>query len=742
MSVIRWSDIDHQQRLDIINSRIWFGTQYYRPPHPPAEHWESDFRQMRQTGLEVVRLWLYWRWMERRPGRFFWDDTDRLFDLAEANGLYIHPLIFLESVPEWFIQEHPETWMVDQARQAQYPLNRKSTQIGGMAVCGNHPVAKEWGAKFLHQVVLRYKGRPSLMCWDVWNELQVKSVGSACACEFCISDYRQAMREAYGTVEAYNVALRGCLGDWQDLQPPNGASDYAAWFSWRRWQARSLSRQAIWRKQIIQQADPRQVVMIHMPTKLAIPGKGCGDWDACVPQMDFAGNSTHIQHAHSLYNPADMYLARGTLCAEHRITAQQSPHFGWACEVSSDSGNVYAPPELPGDDLAYWVWKPLSMGLRGVFLWQYRPETYGPEALDLGLIDGEDGDSPRRRTVQEIIQVVRRNDDIFSHAHPPRPQVGILMDTDQHLASAMVHLKVAGGNAFYQRCVLRLHDIARQAGLPVAFVQPGAIAADIRLLLVPHALASPQAVREALLEFLSGGGTAVMDGGLLNPAGPSFQYGPITPGAGLADILGVTEGRQTSTHWYGMTPGEGQQDLRTAQEIDDAWLDEGHEHAFLEVDKLQPQLRIHLKWNEREYACSAGFDRRPIRACDADIIGWFGDGAPAVATRKIGAGRVFYFGTAASYAWATVNGGFDKFVRDLAHDCGIAPPLPLAPTPGLTWHVLESGARKLLFLFNHSQRPAEISLDKIGPVTVLFGKGKQCNGKVICNPLTTTVLAI
>jgi len=744
MESIRWSNLDHDERMKVLKSRIWFGTQYYRPPQPPGRHWDKDFELMKQTGLEVVRPWIYWRWMERQPGEISWDDTDRLFDLADANGVYIHPLLFLESVPEWYIVRFPETQFVDHQRVSHYPLNRKSTQIGGMAVCGNHPLTKEWSGRFLRKLVDRYKDRDSLICWDVWNELQTKSAAGVCACNHCIEDYRSHVQEQYQSVAALNDAWHTCYGSWQDVTPPNGDNDYAAWFAWRRWQACSLARQALWRRQIIREADPRQVIMIHMPTKLSIPGRGCGDWDACVPSMDFAGNSSHIQLSQRDYALSDRLAARIMLTADDDMARQQSPNFGWACEISSSAANYHAAPEIRIDDFVYWIWKPLSMGLRGAIMWQFRFESYGPESPNCGLIDLDGGDTERRRELETIIGIDRKHDKLFSVSKPPVPELGLLVCPEQHMASVTLNAKIDGGRPLYQRCVLGLYDIARQAGLPAALVQPGGIPKDLKLLLVPRSVASRPDLKEALSDFLNGGGTAVIEGGFMCAEADSLMLEDVTPGLGMDSVLGLSEGRQVNTRWYGLTPGQDPTKKMSIEQFEDGWLNVGADGEMGQaLADLAPELQFTIEWEGKKFPCSAGFDRRPLKVTDAEIIGRFGDGAPAVATRQVGKGRAFYVGTAASYTNSAYGGGYGSFILAVSQACGVKPPLPIEPVRELTWHTLDAGESRILFVHNHFEHEAEMDLSRCGNAEVIYGESDAIQDGILrCRSMSTTVLLL
>ncbi len=64
---------------------MFIGTQYYRPPHPSQEEWERDIQNIVDTGLSMIRIWIYWSQVQKRPDRWAWDDVDAFFDAAEQH---------------------------------------------------------------------------------------------------------------------------------------------------------------------------------------------------------------------------------------------------------------------------------------------------------------------------------------------------------------------------------------------------------------------------------------------------------------------------------------------------------------------------------------------------------------------------------------------------------------------------------------------------------------------------------
>ena len=74
---------------------IVYGTQYYRAPTPMMNEWEGDITKMEELGIEAMQIRVQWRQNERGEDNYYFDDVDRLFDLAEK---YNKKVVFNEDV--------------------------------------------------------------------------------------------------------------------------------------------------------------------------------------------------------------------------------------------------------------------------------------------------------------------------------------------------------------------------------------------------------------------------------------------------------------------------------------------------------------------------------------------------------------------------------------------------------------------------------------------------------------------
>ena len=157
------------------------GVEYYRAPVPRADVWEADFARIRAAGLHIVRSFSFWNWMEPAPGRYELDDFDRLFDLAEKHELFVWLDITLAThgaCPEWLTRQYPDLRAVDHRDQPCTPHAGAAAPQGSMIHCYDHPAWRRWGGDLLRHVVERYKDRPNLLIWGLWDGVSPVNTGA------------------------------------------------------------------------------------------------------------------------------------------------------------------------------------------------------------------------------------------------------------------------------------------------------------------------------------------------------------------------------------------------------------------------------------------------------------------------------------------------------------------------------------------------------------------------------------
>src|SRR3954469_406467 len=143
-----------------------FGSQYYRAPTPEKECWAEDLAKMKDIGFNQVKYWVQWRWQHRAPNRFYWDDLDRLMDLAGHNGIGVTLNAIMDVAPIWLYERYPDAKQIDIKGLPVEPFAIQHRQIGGQpGPCYNHPGALEERKRFMHAAVDHFRGHPAMQMW-------------------------------------------------------------------------------------------------------------------------------------------------------------------------------------------------------------------------------------------------------------------------------------------------------------------------------------------------------------------------------------------------------------------------------------------------------------------------------------------------------------------------------------------------------------------------------------------------
>src|SRR5262249_101061 len=136
------------------------------------EDWDQDLRRIRETGLDVVRVHMYWAKVNPHPGIWRWEDYDPVMDQADKHNLKVLLQYIPEAVPLWFADKHPQTLYIDQYGKPIEPHAVPALTIGGLpGVSIDHAVAKAAVKEFLQRVAAHYRNHAALYGYDAWDEI-------------------------------------------------------------------------------------------------------------------------------------------------------------------------------------------------------------------------------------------------------------------------------------------------------------------------------------------------------------------------------------------------------------------------------------------------------------------------------------------------------------------------------------------------------------------------------------------
>jgi len=175
---------------EVINMKyfenIVYGTQYYRAPTPLPSEWEQDIMKMDELGIDTMQIRVQWRQNERGEDNYYYDDVDKLFELAQKHNKKVIFKFLIENAPQYIFDKYDGT-----RRNADgtpiVPSSHGAFYVGGWLPCFDNDKVIERAKKFVNVFTERYHRQSSLVLWNVWNEPRTRPVGD-CSCEHCKKD--------------------------------------------------------------------------------------------------------------------------------------------------------------------------------------------------------------------------------------------------------------------------------------------------------------------------------------------------------------------------------------------------------------------------------------------------------------------------------------------------------------------------------------------------------------------------
>ena len=402
------------------------GVEYYRAPAPKPDCWDEDFARLNAAGFRVVRSFTYWNWMEPRPGIYELDDFDRMFDLAEKHGLSVWLDIVLGThgaCPEWLTRELPDMRVVNHRGQRAESHAGPAYPQGAMIHCYDHPAWREYGGGLLRHVVQRYKDRPNMLIWGLWDGVNLASVwsldsdGYPCYCKNTITKYKEWLRERF-TLDTLNTRFSRRYRRWEDVEPPRSDQNVVEMLLYREFHYENLADHLQWMVDEVEQIDPHHEVRSH-------GGWAPRPWDErCARIVDSWGMS---MSSNNLLTSDDPYqIADRAFSFDWSRSAGRNGRW-WNEEIYAgmSRGGVTWKKQSDPRELTTLLWMTLACGAAGTMFWQYRPEylSFESPGYNLVALDGEP--TPRFDAVARAIGQI---ESLAEHLplECPRADVGIV----------------------------------------------------------------------------------------------------------------------------------------------------------------------------------------------------------------------------------------------------------------------------------------------------------------------------
>jgi len=518
-----------------------FGSQYYRAPSPRPEDWAQDLDHMAALGFTMVKYWLQWRWNHPNEDTFYFDDVDRLMDLAAERNLRVMLNTILDVGPAWVYRKYPDASMVTLSGRPVGPQTQPHRQIGGLGLCLHHEEVQGHCFRWLDAAVRRYASHPALEIWNVGSEPELTQSMSEMRLWADdasrlgeMLDYNPHAQRAFtgwleqrygGDLDRLNVAWNRNYRAFDEAEVPRTRNTFNDVVDWRIFFVDSLGAHVGRRFDVAREADGgRHPLMCH---HVFVQG---------FPVTSTANDPWNVGRFGDLHGITQM--DDPMMCDVARCCARGKPVI--SAEMLMLMGYTLALPEpIDADAIKRNVFTGVAANLKGFLFWQFRPETLGREAPTWGLSHPDGSTTPWLEAFGEVGRMLQRNADFVLDARPRDAEVAILYSPPNQVFA----WAATGNEKTATDAILGTHGALYERNHVVDLVHPTEISAGVldryKVLVCPFPYWLSAEIAVALRAWVEGGGTLVGEAYFGGWDVEGGRHHTTLPGYSLHEVFGV-----------------------------------------------------------------------------------------------------------------------------------------------------------------------------------------------------------
>ena len=688
-----------QVPADYFPMAVWYGGGKARAPMlepdplSKKEAWRSDLREIKGLGFNTVRCWIDWTSGEPRENEYRFETIDVLLELAEREGLKVLIQVYMDAAPDWVGRKFPDSLYVAASGHAMRPEPAPG-------YCADHPGVRKAVLAFYSALAERARRSAAFIGWDLWSEPHVINWAMApfltnsefCFCKHSVARFRRWLENKYGSLDALNRAWYRRFSSWDEVEPGRLSTilSYTDYIDWRTFIQEKLGEDLHSRYRAVKQAAPDRVATSHaaVPNLFTSPLYGDGTPDDWIMsrQADYYGTSFYPKHSSPVGRDV---VWRAALMDFARSAGYSGNGRGfYVGELQGGFGTIAlrVSATVTPADLRIWTWTALSRGAKGINFYAWYPMSSGYESGGYGLIQLDGTITERSRVAGAIARVVDSNQKLFLEARPPRAQVAVIYNPLAYMVGGRQRAFTVGAQTevpgIERDSLLGTYRALFPSNVPVDFIHIREVTRDLlgryKLVLFPYPLMFSTSAARAIVEYVRNGGALVAEArlGWNNEQGWASDT---IPGMGLHEVMGCRETAVQTTptaHTELIWEAAGFPGIKKGDRLAGRMYEET-------LEPLTPQAQVAAR---------------------------FASGAPAAVLASFGRGKTLalgsYLGVAFEEKQDPVARGFFLGLLDWA---GVERPVEVSGGEAEV-RLLESGRDKLVFVFNHGGREADVAL--------------------------------
>ena len=619
-------------------------------------------KQFAESGLKVIRLFLFWDYVEQFEDVWDFSQFDACFAQAEESGVQIVPTLMPVSPPGYMC------------------ISTGVQDIGDL----DDPVFWTKAMEYVRRTVLRYRNSPALHSWILWNE-PTRHIRKT---EHSIRALREYLRMYYNNdIQTVNKLYYNRYSDFDEIEKNYKTQvenlsfrGYAESTDWLRFCGYNLCEKLADIGNEIRRWDDHPIhVNPHDVGRNIIAG-GQSVWQE-AKVVDFIGCSCHPSWHSTRFDKKRLHQSVSMFADLMGGATRHPDKLFWVTELQGGN-NIFSgirPMSPTKEDISRWIWLSLGCGAEKVVFWCFNTRNEGFEGAEWGLLGFDGVPSPRLEATSAICHILEREQSLFRRVRPVKPQVYIL-----HAESSWILSDVEGegedptnprNRMLSSDAVSGAYQLCQDLGLQASFLNEDMILTgeipEGAVLLAPSVFACRDGVCEALEEFVRRGGTLIAD----QMFGIKDEYGRIR-----------YERMETLERLFGVH----QRDLGVLN---------GSE--TLEINGTH---------------CPAWFMRMEGKATEGSVLGQFSDGAPAILKNLCGEGTAVRIQTTffQRYGLYPEEASLNVLKMLLPESCAKSACWLENPSSSLSAKLLSDGDDHVLMLFNTAEdaQQAAVTLPK------------------------------
>jgi beta-galactosidase len=647
-----------------------FGSQYYRAPSPHKNEWENDLKNMAAYRFNTVKFWVQWRWNNPAEGKYYFDDIDRLMNLAQKYKLHVMLNVIFDVAPAWIYNKYEDASMITLSGRKIGPQTQPHRQIGGLGYCFNNDRVTFHQFNFLKETIKRYKDHPALEIWNVASEPELtssmaemrlyaddaeKMEDMLCYCENCKNKFQLWLRNKYQDLEKFNEAWNRNYNSFEEAELPLTRNTYNDIIDWRMFFVHTIGENVKRRFEIAKEEDKgKHPLMCHHVFIQGFPVTSTANDPWNVGRYGDLHGFTQMDDA--------MMIDVLRSCAKGKpvISAEMLMLMGYTLDM---------PKFIDENDIKKLIFRGIAGNLKGFIFWQYRPEILGREAPTWGLTYLDGSETSWLKSFSKVGKVLQKHSNFLMGAKPSKAEVAILYNPENQ-----VFVWASTGNEKNAtNSLLGVHKALYEYNFVIDFIHLNELDTNIanyKVLYIPFPYYLNKKSCNILEKWVKNGGVLI---GEAYFAGWNAEHGhheKIVPGYGLHKIFKVRQGVIEPANKNELSKLKLEKDLSFKREginINDNVTEEiykinNNSIETLSNRKVGIQLIKDLPYVKKGSKVSGTIVKETFINEGAEIIAQFDTGEPAIVAADYGRGKAILIG---SYLGLFYYNNNDKLNKDL-----------------------------------------------------------------------------